>query len=93
MNGTRGPPLSVLDAFYRQWVSVVLDYVQTVFILRHAIVVGEGSSRLGVLQEVLPFSYLICFSLQEGICELDVPLVVHPLRWFFSVLGGSHFLG
>jgi len=30
----------------------------------------------------LPFPYLICFSWTEGVWELDVPLVVHPLEWF-----------
>ncbi len=35
----------------------------------------------------LPFAYLICFSWQEGIQELDVPFEVHLLRWFFCLLG------
>ncbi len=36
------------------------------FILKHVIVVGEGSSRLDVLLRGFPFSYVICFSQQEG---------------------------
>jgi hypothetical protein len=35
----------------------------------------------------------ICFSQQEGVQEhgTDVPLVVHPLRWFFSLLERGSF--
>ncbi len=36
---------------------------------------------------LINIKYLICFSRQEGGQELDVPLVVHPLRWFFGLLG------
>jgi hypothetical protein len=28
---------------------------------------------------------------QEGVQELDVPLVVRPLRWFFCLLGRGSF--
>ncbi len=38
-------------------------------------------------QEVLPFSCLISFSWHDRVLELDVSLVVHPLRWFFCLLG------
>jgi hypothetical protein len=47
--------------------------------LKCAIAVGEGSSRL------------ICLSQLMGIQELDVPLVVHYLRWFICVLGHGSF--
>jgi len=36
----------------------VLQCVQIVFILRHVVAIDEGSSRLGILLEVLPFPYL-----------------------------------
>jgi len=36
-------------------------------------------------------SYLICFSREEGVWELDVPLVVHLLRWFICLLGRGSF--
>jgi hypothetical protein len=47
--GTRGPPLSVLRSFYKQRVLMALQRVQVTSILRWAIIVGEGSSRLGIL--------------------------------------------
>ncbi len=56
-------------------------------ILNHVVTIGESSYRLGVLLKVLPFPYLICFLGQERVQELDVLLVVHPLRWFFGLLG------
>jgi hypothetical protein len=39
-------------------------------------------------------SYLICLSQLKGVWELDVPLVVCPLRWFFCLLehGSFHFV-
>ncbi len=40
---------------------------------------------------VLPFPYLICFLRQQGVQQLDVPLVVHPLGWFFCLLGCGSF--
>jgi hypothetical protein len=51
--------------------------------LRWAFAVGEGFSKLSVLSGGPPFPYLICFSRWERVWELDVPLVVCPLRWFF----------
>lgn len=53
-------------------------------ILKHALGVGEGSSKLGVLARGPPIPYLICFPLQEGVCELDSSLVWHvslPQVW------------
>jgi len=40
---------------------------------------------------VLPFPYLICFLRQQGVQQLDVPLVFHPLGWFFCLLGCGSF--
>jgi hypothetical protein len=40
-------------------------------------------------------SFFICFSRPEGVRELDVPVVVCPLRWFFFCLlqcGSFHFV-
>jgi hypothetical protein len=42
-------------------------------------------------QEVLPFPYLICFSQQEGVWELDVLFMVCLLKWFFCLLGRGSF--
>jgi hypothetical protein len=65
----------------------MLECVQMVSILRDAVAVSEGSFRLSVLSGHLAFHYLICFSQQEEVWELDVPLVVRPLRWFICLLG------
>jgi len=62
--------------------------------LRHAVaVVGEGSFRLGVLSGGPPLS-LFDMLLETargggrgGVQQLDVPLVVHPIGWFFCLLG------
>jgi hypothetical protein len=37
------------------------------------------------------FPYLICFFWHEGVWELDVPLVVCPLRWFICLFGCGSF--
>jgi len=47
--GTSGPPLVVLYAFYRQRVSIVLQKMKVVFILRCVIIVAEGFLRLVML--------------------------------------------
>ncbi len=57
-----------------------------IFILRWAIVVGEGSSRLNILSRSPPLSLF-----DIGVSELDVPLKVCPLRWFFCLLGHGSF--
>jgi hypothetical protein len=36
-----------------------------------------------LLNALMLFPSLICFSRQEGVCKLDVALVVCPRRWFF----------
>ncbi len=77
----------------------MLQCVQMVSILRDAVAVSEGSFRLSVLSGHLPFHYLICFSKQEEVGELDVPLVwevdvplvVRLLRWFICLLGCGSF--
>ncbi len=64
-----------------------------IFILKHAIVIVEGSSRLGVLSRGPPLLLLdmLLMTRQEGVWELDVPFVVHPFRWFFCLLGRGSF--
>ncbi len=47
-----GPPLSILHTFY----TMTLQHAQVVFILKHAITIGEGSSRLGILSKGPPLS-------------------------------------
>jgi hypothetical protein len=48
--------LSILCTLYRQKVSMALQHAQLVSILKHAIVVGEGSFRLNLLSRGPPFS-------------------------------------
>jgi hypothetical protein len=40
---------------------MALQRVQAIFILKSTIVIGESSSKLGILSEGLPIPYLICF--------------------------------
>jgi hypothetical protein len=48
--GSKGPPFSIIHSFYKQRVFVVFQRFQGTTILHRAImVVGEASSRLGVL--------------------------------------------
>jgi hypothetical protein len=58
VKGTGRPPLSILHAFYRQKVLVtfITMCVQTVSILRCAVAVGEGFSRLGLVSGGPPLS-------------------------------------
>lgn len=56
-----GPPLSILREFYRQRVSVAVQHAQVVSSLKRAVVVGEGSSRLGLLSRGPPFSLFDTF--------------------------------
>ncbi len=60
--GTRNFHLLVLHSFYKQGVVVALQWTQVISILKRAITIGEGSSRLNILSRVLPFHYLICLS-------------------------------
>ncbi len=53
--GTGGLPLAILCTFYSQRVSIALQIVQVNTILRHAIFVGESSSRLTIFQVFYPF--------------------------------------
>jgi len=74
---------------------VVLQNWQVVSILRPALVIGESSFRLGILLAGPQLSFLICFSVLEGVF-FDMlaywrgfgnfPLVGCPLRWFFCLL-------
>jgi len=75
-------------------VLVALQHVQAIFILRHDVVVNEGSSRLRVLSRGPSLSLFNILLMIRGIWELDVPIVVHPLGWFFCLPGhGSiHFV-
>jgi len=70
VKGTKGPLLSILHTFDRQKVLVVLQHAHAISILRHARVVGEGSSKLAVLSGGPPLSlfhmFLLWFSLLGG---------------------------
>jgi hypothetical protein len=49
-------------------------------------IIHENIHKCTCLWKVLTsLSFFICFSRQEGVRELDVPVVVCPLRWFFFV--------
>jgi len=55
--------LSILHIFYNQRVPTMLQQAHATFILlKHAIAIGEGTARLGVLANGPPFSLFICFS-------------------------------
>ncbi len=54
--GTKGFSLSVLRTFYKQRVSVALQHVHAISILRCDITLGEDSSRLGILSRGSPLS-------------------------------------
>ncbi len=73
---------------------MALQHVQAISILRHDVVVSEGSFRLCVLSRGPPLSLFNILVTIRGVWELDVPIVVHPLGWFFCRLGhGSiHFV-
>jgi hypothetical protein len=61
--GSRGLPLLILHAFYRQRVLVTLQQVHAATILMwQAIITGEGSYSLSVFFSVPPLSFfLTCF--------------------------------
>jgi hypothetical protein len=61
---------------------MTVQRVHAISILRWVVVVDEGFFRLGILSDSPPFPYLICFSWQEGVWELDIPL-------WFALIGGS----
>jgi hypothetical protein len=54
-----GPPLTILHAFYRPKVSIALQRMQVVFILRCVIIANEGSSRFIVVLCFLSLSFLV----------------------------------
>jgi hypothetical protein len=62
----KSPPLSILHAFYRHMVSIMLQCAQVVFILKCTIAIGEGLFRLGVLSKGLSFSLFDMFLAIEG---------------------------
>jgi hypothetical protein len=83
----KSPPLSILHAFYKQKVLVMIQHTCALFILKHAIVVYEGLSRLSILLRGPPFLYLICFLWLKGVfktwcspCGLPFS-VVHLSSW------------
>jgi hypothetical protein len=87
MKGIWSPPFSVLCSFHRQNVSMMFRHAQVIFILRHAIAIGENSSMLDFLSRG---STISCFDILlaiKGVWKLDVPLVVHPCRWLICCLG------
>ncbi len=64
----------------------MLKRMQMIIILRR-VAIGEGSSRPGNLSRgPLLFLFDMFFATKGG-QELDVFLVVCPLRWFFCLLG------
>jgi hypothetical protein len=62
VKGTGSLPLSILHIFYNQRVPVMLQRVHATSLLKHAIAIGEGSSKLGILAKGPPFSLFISFS-------------------------------
>jgi hypothetical protein len=71
--GIVGPPPSILHAFY----IMTLQHAHVVSILKHTIIIVEGSSRLDILSKGPPLS-----SFARKGSRLDVPL-------WFTLLGGS----
>jgi hypothetical protein len=51
---TWSPPLSILCSFYKQRVSVVLQWVQAISMSKHVVIVSEGSSKPNILSNVCP---------------------------------------
>jgi len=76
-------PLSILHSFYKQRMLMALQHAQGTSISKHALTIGEGSSRLNHL----PSHYLIC-SLQLRVWILD--LFMFPLC--STLVGGFFFL-
>jgi hypothetical protein len=55
--GTKGPLLLVLHSFYKHKVSMALGRAQATYISNRVVIVGEGSSRLGVLTSLPPLFF------------------------------------
>jgi hypothetical protein len=53
--GIEGPPLSMLQSFYKQRMSVASQKTQATSIVRRIVIAGEGFSKLGVLLSLPPF--------------------------------------
>jgi hypothetical protein len=73
VKGTGCLPLLILHAFYKHKVSLALQRAHVISILKHVIVISEGSSRLNVLSRVLPLSLFDMLLATRGVQELDVP--------------------
>ncbi len=71
------PPLAILHAYYKQRVLIALQIVEATFILRHVVIVGEGSFGLSVLSGFpSPFYYyyymLLVIGGEGGALEHDL---------------------
>ncbi len=58
--------MSVLCTFHRQRVSEVFQCSQEFSILRHAVAIGEGSSKLGLLSSGPPFLFDTLLAISGG---------------------------
>ncbi len=70
---------------------MALQRAKVISILKCAIAIGEGYSKLGVLSGVPPLCLSDMLLVIEGGWELDVPFMVHLLRVFFCLLGHGSF--
>jgi hypothetical protein len=78
--GINGLPLMVLCAFYRQKMLIALQRMHTDSILKHVIIVGEGSSKLTIFSSFVSLSFFICFLQLVGDLEHNLflcPFVTH----------------
>jgi hypothetical protein len=66
VKGIGGPPLSILCTFYRRKVSMALEHAQAISILKHVVVIGEGSFKLGVISRGPPLSLFDMFLATKG---------------------------
>ncbi len=64
--------------------------MQTTFILKHIVIVNEGSYKLNALLGVFPFSLFNMFVAIRGVCICDLfmfPLWSTPIGGFLFLLG------
>jgi hypothetical protein len=71
---------------------MTLHHAHVISILRCVVVIGEGSSRQGILSGGPPLSLFDMLLATRRGWELDIPFVVHLLRWFFVFLHRSFHL-
>ncbi len=83
---TKSPPFLVLSAFYKQRVLEVLQQAHAISILRHAILVGEGSNRSCICTWGPPLSLFDMLLGTSGVQGLMCPL------WFALLSGSFLFL-